>query len=857
MKSEEVEAFQNWLENQPYWLQDFTYKFYSGIEVDSKIIAEYAALCLNQIEKRDCKYNKLNKMHSLDKVSYQRVVLKSISSIQGVNALSSKTKLDFHNEGLTVIYGENGAGKTGYIRVIEAICGSPYKAKLLPDVYDNKHIEQICKCEIECDGQLKEREINLSKDVSVAELAETDIFDSLISNLYIKKESTASYQPYVFRLLSRAATVAEQVDEYLENQIRIKKQLKLDIPDTLKNIDEASWLAHLNADTVIPDEYRAWNKQQEAELQNVQKVLQDSNPQEAINRNKTISVQLGEAIKILHGIEDRFTEQYLGEVQTYYEVWLQAKNVRLAAEQLFSSSAEDTDKISMTISAWRSMWKSAREYYEVIQSNSEIENSFGDECPLCHQKIVGKTQKRFVAVDKYVNGSALHDEEEAYKTLKSACRQMVGDDNYSEIQGYILGFIDEDLIGQVKTFYLKLAQLQNINDIDNEYINDLNQIDLTKIISQLTEIKENADKKVENLIQITNADKRMKMQNRANHLEFVKWISEHIDTVTSVIENEKEVSELQEAQKLVKTRAITMEVNSLSDSILTKAYISRFEENIKFLAPQLHVKIEKEKSKKGKTPYKLVLLTDDENRNKPELILSEGEQRIAALAEFFADATGRTCESPVIIDDPISSLDVNYESRATRKIVELAKKRQVIVFTHRISLIVGLHEECQKIGVNFSEQHIVGRDNCKGIHSDDVIYTGKISQELSDLLQLISRAKKYEENPEIPESIVQAQKSRICQQFRICVERSVEDTLFGGMVHRFDKVIHTEKKVKKIANIQIEDCEIIDEFMTKYSYTEHSQSDEGAVYSYSYDEIKADVERLQKWTKNYKKRMGW
>ena len=79
----------------------------------------------------------------------------------------------------------------------------------------------------------------------------------------------------------------------------------------------------------------------------------------------------------------------------------------------------------------------------------------------------------------------------------------------------------------------------------------------------------------------------------------------------------------------------------MAEVLITEAYIQRFTRELNALAPKLKVKIEKTQSQKGKSPYKVVLDTDNGNRKKPELILSEGEQRIVALAAFFADATGR------------------------------------------------------------------------------------------------------------------------------------------------------------------------------------------------------------------------
>lgn len=71
----------------------------------------------------------------------------------------------------------------------------------------------------------------------------------------------------------------------------------------------------------------------------------------------------------------------------------------------------------------------------------------------------------------------------------------------------------------------------------------------------------------------------------------------------------------------------------------------------------------------------------------PDVVLSEGETRIVALAAFLADTTGSNQLAPFIFDDPISSLDQDFEERVVTRLVELAKTRQVIIFTHRLSLI--------------------------------------------------------------------------------------------------------------------------------------------------------------------------
>lgn len=73
-----------------------------------------------------------------------------------------------------------------------------------------------------------------------------------------------------------------------------------------------------------------------------------------------------------------------------------------------------------------------------------------------------------------------------------------------------------------------------------------------------------------------------------------------------------------------------------------------------------------------------------------ESVLSEGEQRIHALALFFAEL--ETCDQQVIVfDDPISSFDYNYIANycnRLRDLIQAHPNRQIIVLTHNWEFFV-------------------------------------------------------------------------------------------------------------------------------------------------------------------------
>ncbi len=75
------------------------------------------------------------------------LALRSISEITGVNRLAVGQKLDF-SQNMTVVYGENASGKTGYSRILKALGFSYEKeTKVLCNVYSTDETNQSAKIE--------------------------------------------------------------------------------------------------------------------------------------------------------------------------------------------------------------------------------------------------------------------------------------------------------------------------------------------------------------------------------------------------------------------------------------------------------------------------------------------------------------------------------------------------------------------------------------------------------------------------------------------------------------------------------------------------------------------------------------
>lgn len=843
--------FSAWLSSQAFWLQDAAWRMYNGQKIESEQIQAYADMCVAQVQKKTPTYNHLSDKDIVPSARQTKMSVLELSNIVGVNALAKEAKLSFQENGLTVVYGLNGAGKSGFMRIFKQLSGSPYEEPIQTNVFKKSEDRALsCKFIIKKNEIQSEVICDLFGKNKGTPLSQCDVFDTRISNAYISRTNHVSYEPFVFTVLSDLAKISSSVLEQLVYRISGISNASIDIPSEIVLSEKTKWIENINADTIFPDEYSSWNEETQQSFIALSELLDTKNVTQKLNlaqsNLRTIAPILDDLSKAKAARDnDLFVDTYSKCVS--------AKTKLETAKKLFSNSVDKQDQISVTLSQWKSLWSTAKQYYEAVlyEKTGHHFAEDGSICPLCHQVITGDVYDRYANVNEYINGSCSDEYAKAYQEFNNCCIKIVNREYSSkQINQLLTDVLPNEIVSELSLIYESFISLKEVKDTE-EYYSLIKALNLDNAIKVLSENKASLEHTIESLKHALVSEEREKIQRQYDALMCHKWIYENRRNLLQAISNKKQIKELENAKQYLTTNKITIESNALAQALITDAYIDRFTKELRRLAPGIKVKLEKASSSKGNSPYKVILDSETAKKCKPEDILSEGEQRIVALAAFFADATGRDELTPIIIDDPISSLDLNYEVSATKRIAEIAKDRQVIVFTHRISLLAGINESCDQIGVQLKENYIRGTSRGKGISDFDDIYRGKLSVQLSGLLNKIDETKKKDvDSSEYLDSL-----GKICQQFRICVERSVEDVLLLGMVHRFDRRIMTNNKVNKLTQITTEDCKIIDEMMTKYSFTEHSQPIDSPPTNISIDDLSEDIATFANWIKLYNKRM--
>lgn len=127
-----------WSKGLPVWQQDAIARIYESRDLNAEVVGELYALAKSEAGIEDPENRQPKALDDAQVAApsdpAQLVQLLAIKELANVNALASGGSLPIAEAGLTVIYGENGAGKSGYSRILKHACRArDQREAILPD----------------------------------------------------------------------------------------------------------------------------------------------------------------------------------------------------------------------------------------------------------------------------------------------------------------------------------------------------------------------------------------------------------------------------------------------------------------------------------------------------------------------------------------------------------------------------------------------------------------------------------------------------------------------------------------------------------------------------------------------------
>lgn len=848
----------SWLSQRSLWIQNAVNRIINNNSITQEDINDLVILCKKEAGLLKDDGNELKPIKFLLKSSNSEtknspLIIESISDLNGMFALAPQKPLLLGKKQLTVVYGRNGSGKTSYVRILKHICGSQNPGKLLKNVFEKDNQTQSCTIDIKI-GNRQEKVYWKQDDGAVDKLKDVEIYDTDSAFLYVNSEKEVTFEPQILMLFTDITNVCAQVGEMIQNDIENNPSKKPILPKEYINTDAGKWYNNLSLKNKKEvDSKCQWNEELEKDLQSLKQRLNTANP---LEKAKSLRVReegfkkLTKKLKELEtGFRDEICEKYL---YLKNDANLKKKTAQNDVDKVFSSTSLE----GIGTDSWKLLWEQARLYSE---KNAYTEKAFpnvseGARCVLCQQPLSEEAKKRLVSFEEFVKGSIQKKANEAEDELNNFTKNIIDIPNNEVINLMISSceIIDEEYVSLIKSAFNGFALRKN-SLLNSNNIKDIYQSPDIKFLDVFEMKIETLEEKACTLDEDAKNQRKDEIKKSINDLESKKWLNQQKNSVEEEMQRLSNMDGLEKARRLTNTQAFTIKKSDLSNKLITEEYVKRFQNELKLLgANQLKIQLVKTRAQKGHIFHQIKLKNCKENVNTCD-VLSEGERRIVSLAAFLADVESREKSTPFIFDDPISSLDQDYEEATVDRLVELSKSRQVIIFTHRLSLLSLIEASAKNKEI---ETYVVSLRNeywGAGEPSETPINAKNPPEALNSLIndRLSKAAKTLKESGQAEYDILA---KAICSDFRIIIERFIENNLLCDVVQRFRRSINTLGKLDKISLITMDDCKLFDNLMTKYSRYEHSQSSELLVYLPSIDELKEDMEKLRDWNVEFKKR---
>lgn len=822
-----------WLKEQQFWFQFVGNKLLEGELINESIVDETYKLFLEDQglhapvdERLPIQFNEITASST---ATTSPLFWKEVSDLNNVNAIENGYAISI-NQNLTVIYGQNGSGKSGYVRIIRKAFKSRGDGEIIPNINNSSSSatsSSIASAKFTFSNNGISNELIFPADATKPEFSSFSVFDSDAARIYLDEEKRPIYVPSGFEFFNSAAKICQQIEERLRQEIQIKSQ-----PHNFTNLFPVANVVrneveNLTASSDI-NNFRKLVEFSADELQLIEKInlrlaeIRTLNIPARITELNNLIIALGNFQLSARLINETFMIENINRIKALVNSHIELSQL---SQQEGIQNFQGKNIPLVGDDSWQSFLRSAQFYAQAIDSQRGSNLNYpteSDSCLFCLQTLGPNERELINNYWQLLRGAAqtaLRNNELNITDLIRQLNQLI---IFDFVEGNILTpFLRNNFPEQLNQFssLLNAARqnmavlIENLTNRNWERIPEvvfISQDEIDAINIQLNTIVQGLDAET---IRLENE----RLLNDQQLYNDRNTLSRILPQIESTFANLTWASKALNSIAQLNTQSISRKQGKLYSEYVTDKYIELFQKECAFLKAPLSVSI-KQRTDRGTALYQLEV-----SGYSPSQILSEGEQRAIALADFLTESQMNPINKGIVFDDPVNSLDHIRKENIAERIVKESQSRQVIVFTHDPVFLFNLkyYAEAKVIPFSFVAVHSIGKSVGVIISSLPWLIQNvkaRLGILKSDLQVLKS---KYSTTPYDVN-----QYERDCKQWyellREGWERAVEERLFKGTIERFSVGVSTQKLKRIIFTSDF--VKAIDDGMTESSKWIHDRA---------------------------------
>ena len=667
------------------------------------------------------------------------ISLLSIFHHRGVNALADSQTLRF-GPNLTLVYGDNAAGKTGYIRILKSACRARGQEQILGNVVSGTTpLAPVVAIQYKVGAEHDSREwIGQGEDDLVSRVS---VFDTQCAAVYLTEKTDVAFRPFGLDLFDKLVRASKTIRDQIEREQRALASSNL--VNLRTQVPEGTAVARLLANITSLTKPET--------VQGLSRLSAEDESRLALLKKSLLDLQASDPEKLIHqltlrGRRIQALAQHIKDVEavlsaeavdTVFNAQTEVRRKREEAKRLREATFRTGMLAGTGAEAWTALWEYARRFSQDSAYPSKpfpVVNN-GAHCVLCQQDLDHAARHRLQQFEAFVASTTEQELRQARETLTRLRKTLSDLQVATESTNETLAEIRIEHEGMADTIAAALRTAEERRGAivltlgeDRELSGDWPV--LVSVAASADALAEQVVGRLETLRTRTTDETRKRMGAEALELRARKLLVRHEQVVLDEIERKRQYAAYGLCIDDTKTHAITKESTTVTRRVVTQKLKQSFQEELSSLDFR-HVEIElKEVGGTEGVLYHKLVLTRAPGVELPKVV-SEGEQRCLSIAAFFAEISTADDPSGIVFDDPVSSLDYKWREGVARRLVEEAKKRQVIVFTHDVVFLLLLKQFAEEENVAQFDQHVRQLSRGAGICAEELPWVAlKVSKRI-------------------------------------------------------------------------------------------------------------------------------